>query len=112
VRQKVAHSPHRGFTVLSQLVIGNSQTDEAIGFLELRLAGEADRRRIAEDVEQLLLLGPAGLEELESFHDLDAARAAGGAATGERNRGERLVANIDEGAALGDLDRALFAEEV
>jgi hypothetical protein len=95
-----------------RLRVCNSQTDEAVGFREPRLARETNPRWIAEDVEKVFLLGTAGLEELETLEHLDAACPTCGAAARERHRRELGVAHVDEPAAFGNFDRSIFAEEV
>jgi hypothetical protein len=58
-------------------------------------------RVVAEGVEDVELVVRRWIEEVGALEDVDAARAAARAPARERDRRGRLVAEIDERAAVG-----------
>jgi hypothetical protein len=76
------------------------------------LASETKPVRVAEKGEELLLPRLAGLEELVSLDDFDAARSTSRIPTRKRHGGRRFVAYVDERPTARNFDLAIFAEEI
>jgi hypothetical protein len=67
---------------------------------------------VPQDFQKLGFFGVGGLEEVGPLQDLDAARPAGGAPAGERNRSHRLVTNVDQRSTFGDFGDRVLAKDV